>query len=111
MSTETLKKTRHSELKSIREFKRARNEAAYNGRYADFDIVVGQNAESNAVIHTEIRRFRMTRALFAKASDTFEAMLYRENSHLEFEGRPLEINIPDVTPETFEHVCKNKQNS
>ena len=33
MSTETHRKTKHSELKSIREFKRARHEAAYNGRY------------------------------------------------------------------------------
>ena len=107
MSRETLKRTRHSELKSIREFQRARNEAAYNGRYADFDIVVGQNAESNAVIHTEIQRFRVTRVLFAMASDTFEAMLYRENSPLEFEHRPSEIRITDVTPETFESVCRH----
>ena len=107
LSAETHRKTKHSELKRIREFKRARHEAAYNGRYADLDIVVGQKAESNAVMHTEIRRFRVTRVLFAMASDTFEAMLYREDSHLEFERRPSEIRIPDVTPETFEHVCRH----
>ena len=57
-------------------FKRARWEAACNGRYSDVAFVVGHEPrDANGA--AGVRRFPATGVLFAMASDVFEAMLCR----------------------------------
>ena len=87
-------------------FKRARCEAAYNGRYADMVFIVGPSSEAGSNGNTP-KQFHVTRALFAMASDAFDAMLYRADSELEFAKAPSEVRILDVSPETFDQVSRH----
>eukprot|EP00930_Biecheleria_cincta_P033596 TRINITY_DN23282_c0_g1_i1.p1 TRINITY_DN23282_c0_g1~~TRINITY_DN23282_c0_g1_i1.p1 ORF type:complete len:467 (-),score=68.31 TRINITY_DN23282_c0_g1_i1:54-1454(-) len=88
-------------------FKRARWEAAYNGRYSDVVFVVGREPrDSNEA--SVVRRFPATRALFAMASDVLEAMLCRPAGEPSFQdSMEGEVRIEDVSPDAFDQLCRH----
>ena len=91
-------------------FKRARWEAAYNGRYSDVVFVVGREPrDANGA--AGVRRFPATRALFAMASDVFEAMLCRPAGEPSFHDSVSgEVRIEDVSPDAFDQLCRHVHN-
>lgn len=83
-------------------FKRSKLLAAYNGRYADVVFVVGREDDEVQAM----RRFPATRALFAMASDVFEAMLCSHAGESAFKDSG-EVRIVDVSPEAFDQLCRH----